>query len=122
MKLSFIFKLNNNPTVYYGKIIFKYFINSIPLEYQLHIDFDTKNIIRIALNTYLKSIGMPKLRSLSVGMIGIIKNEDYLETENSEEQDGIFNLYIKYDVSDREQCYYSCNNINDGVIKTNVPF
>jgi hypothetical protein len=120
MQLSFIFKLDNNPSIYYGKIIFKYLINTIPIDCQLHMDFDTKNIIRIALNTYLKSIGMPKLRSLNIGTIGIIKNEDYCEDNNAEE--GIFNLYIQYDASDRTKCHYSCYNINEGVVKTNVPF
>lgn len=103
VQLTFIFKLDKNQTVYYGKIILRNTSN------EDMIDFHCKEIIKNVINYYLKSINMPQLRWISIGIIGTI-HENYQIIE--EESSGIFNLYIVYDELNKNNCTYTCCNIN----------
>ena len=86
VQLTFIFKIDKTPAIYHGKII----LNNLSSDVSL--DFTSKNIIQSVLNTYLLSINMPRLRYMTIGIIGMIR-EKY-ESISEEETCGIFNLYI----------------------------
>jgi hypothetical protein len=114
VQITFIFRMNKNPSIYYGKIILNNLSNHET------VDFNIKNIIENVLNTYLTSIKMPRLRyPLAIGIMGSIQDE--YENIEVEETNYIFNLYVLYDANDKNKCTYSCNNIHSGISRYQVP-
>jgi hypothetical protein len=114
VQITFIFRMNKNPSIYYGKIILNNLSN------QETGDFTIKNIIENVLNTYLVSIKMPRLRyPLAIGIMGSIQEE--YENIEVEETNYIFNLYVLYDANDKNKCTYSCSNIHSGISRYQVP-
>ena len=94
-EITFIFKTDINPSIQYGKLILNYIIDE-----HAGIDNIVKPYIYNAINSYLTNHSLPTLKTVEIGILGLIN--DWCSSD--EPNMNMFQLYI--DCNNNNKIYY----------------
>lgn len=88
--ITFIYKIGNNPTAYFGKYVTDYVSDD-----HNGLDTEVKYDLLDGLNQYRKQKGYPKLdwHSIKIGVLGFAEGR-YIPTHSSRPEFKCFDIYI----------------------------
>ena len=89
VEVTFIFKKDNNPDLFYGKIIFT---SKTLFERENSVNDIIKPYVLHSLNWINKGVGLPTMRKLSLSIIGL--SHIYKSDAREESTNDIFDLHI----------------------------
>jgi len=106
--ISFIFKLNNDQNIQYGKILLNHFNNN-----HTGLDIEIKKIIKNVINSYMKNNSLPRIKKLHIGVIAILNELCSTKEKN------IFSIYIDCSNPDWTKHIYYCFG-EKGIVNYNL--